>query len=223
MRTSRPLASPGAALLAVLACAACASQSSSVVHPGPAEAAASGNALQGPALDSEAAMAAALELAQPGPEHAELMALSGTWTVESALALAPGAEPRVETGRTLAKPALGGRFLELSTAGELFGMPTQSLSYLGFDRRRGVYVLVGLDSLGTYFVTAEGPRGDDGVIRMSGRDPDPAGDQVFRFEFELDGPDAYTMRVVFEELQGQRFDPPYVMVTNRSRRVAGPR
>lgn len=172
------------------------------------------------AQDLGESMAAAMSLAQPGPEHEELLALAGRWTVASELSMVPGADPVVESGSATIRPVLGGRFVEIRTTGELFGLETESLTYLGFDRRRDLYVMVGLDTLGTYFVTAEGPRGADGLIRMAGTDPDPAGAQVYTFVLDLESAAAYSLSVAFEELAGQRFDPPYVMVRNRNRRVS---
>ncbi|MEO0649583.1 MAG: DUF1579 family protein [Planctomycetota bacterium] len=196
----------------LFALAGCASQSTSIDR---------GEVAQTPTPEElEAEMERALSLGQPGPEHAELMGLVGEWEVQNELQMAPGTDPVTELSRMVARSALGGRFLELRTSGQMFGMPTESVTYLGFDRRREVYMMVGLDTLGTYFVTAEGPRDADGVIRMQGRDPDPSGDQVYTFEMQLEGADAYTLRIAFDELMGQRFDPPYVMVTNRAQRRA---
>ena len=82
------------------------------------------------------------------------------------------------------------------------------------------YTTVGLDTLGTYFVTGQGPRGEDGVIRMHGEDDDTMGGQVYTFEYEILGPDEHEYRVIFHRIGPTVYEEPFTMVSVRSTRKA---
>ncbi len=166
-----------------------------------------------------AAMTEALELARPGPEHEELAARAGEWSTVATLYVTPGAAPLESRGSASARPILGGRFLEVVSTGDFMGQPFESRSILGFDRRHERYTIVGFDTMGTYWVTGQGTRGEDGVIRMHGVDEDLTGAQVYTFEYELLSPDEHEYRVVFHELGGRKFEQPFTMVSVRSTRV----
>ena len=157
-------------------------------------------------------MMEAMKLAQPGPEHEELMALAGDWVTDVSLGAMPGMPPMEQKGTTTATPILGGRFLMMTSAGNFMGMPFEGINILGFDRRHGEYTLVGFDTLGTYSVSGRGKKDDDGVIRMHGTDDDPMGKQVFTFEYSDLSADSYAYRIVFEQIGPQVFDPPFAMV-----------
>jgi hypothetical protein len=171
-----------------------------------------------PPADTADPMVEMMKLAQPGPEHEELMKYAGDWECDVTLTMAPGVEPIEQTASVTSRPILGGRFLELETTGEFMGQPFESLTILGFDRRHGLWTMVGFDTLGTYWVTAQGERDEDGVIRMHGRDDDPMGAQVFFNEWRLEGDDAFSSSVHFTQLGPQTFDEPFKMVDVRCRR-----
>src|SRR5690606_15357690 len=69
---------------------------------------------------------AMMAAAQPGPEHAELMKLEGSWVVEGRLWPQPGAEPIAFTFPAENRAILGGRFLESRAKGELMGQAIES-------------------------------------------------------------------------------------------------
>jgi hypothetical protein len=186
----------------------------------PEDAKADAAAMPGSAEDM-AAFEEAIRLAQPGPEHEELGTLKGEWVAEVSVyapGMPPDAPPMTQTTTTQVKTILGGRFLEITSAGDFMGMPYESQSYFGFDRRLGEYTYVGMDTLGTYWVSGAGQKDADGVIRMHGVDHDPMGKQVYTFEYELLGPDEFVHRVMFSEMGGQVFDEPFEMVSVRNTR-----
>ncbi len=165
------------------------------------------------------AMEAAMALAGPGDEHEGLAKWAGEWEMEVSMnSPMPGMPEQKQTGKASAKMILGGRFLEVTSNGSFFGQPFESKTILGYDRRHGKYTLVGFDTLGTYWVAAEGVRDEDGVIRMHGTDDDPMGEQVFTFEYREIGEDEYEHRVLFERIGDQVFEEPLAMVTVRNRR-----
>lgn len=145
---------------------------------------------------------AVMAAAQPGPEHAELGKLVGTWDVEALLWSAPGADPFRATFPAENRAILGGRFLESRSSGEMMGMPVEALSLLGFDRRHGKYTVVGFDTFGTYYVTAAGTLDPaTRTITMDGTDEDPITrmTQVYTFHLRLVDPDTYVSDVVFHD------------------------
>lgn len=140
--------------------------------------------------------------AQPGPEHAELMALAGAWDVEGLMWSAPGAEP-IKLGFPAENRAIiGGRFLESRASGELMGMAIESLAIYGFDRRHRKYTVVGYDSFGTYYVTGAGTLDPaTRTVAMDGTDDDPITrmTQVYTLHLRFVDPDTYVTDVVFND------------------------
>lgn len=145
---------------------------------------------------------AVMAAAQPGPEHAELMALAGSWTVEARLWPSPGAEPMAFTFPAENRAILGGRFLESRSSGELMGMPVEALALYGFDRRHGKYTVVGFDTFGTYWVTGAGAMDPaTRTVAMDGTDDDPITrmTQVYTLHLRLVDADTYVTDVVFHD------------------------
>lgn len=173
-------------------------------------------------LDMQAMMEA-MQLAQPGPEHEQLMATAGTWEQRMTIHMPPmEGMPQMpamtSTADATLTPVLGGRFLMSESGGVMMGMPVEQLSFIGFDRRTEEYITVGLDTMGTYFVTGRGPRGEDGVVRMHGVDEDPMGRQVYTFEVEHISEDEQRISVLFTEMGGMTFEEPFEMVRIESTR-----
>ena len=166
------------------------------------------------------AMMEAMRLAQPGPEHEELAKmLSGEWETDvSVKGMGPDSTPMKTNGTESAVAILDGRFIEVTSQGAFMGQPFESRSFIGYDRRHEQFTSVGMDTLGTYWVTATGKRDADGVIRMKGEDDDPAGKQVYTFEYETISEDEREFRVIFSQIGGQVYEEPFTMVTVRSRR-----
>ena len=75
---------------------------------------------------------------------------------------------------------------------------SKSIQFLGFDRRNEQYTLVGLDTMGTYFVTARGTFDEElGAIVMSGVDEDPFMTQEYDFVMKTLSDDEYTVELYF--------------------------
>ncbi|HSE95516.1 MAG TPA: DUF1579 family protein [Methylomirabilota bacterium] len=140
--------------------------------------------------------------AQPGPEHAELMALAGSWDVEGRIWSTPGAEPMALAFPAENRAILGGRFLESRASGEMMGMPIESLAIYGFDRRHRKYTVVGYDTFGTYYVTGAGTMDPaTRTVAMDGTDDDPITGmtQVYTLHLRFVDPDTYVTDVVFHD------------------------
>lgn len=142
-----------------------------------------------------------MEAARPGPQHERLAALEGSWTTAITMWPAPGAEPVTAGGACENRMILGGRFLESACEGALYGMPVESVSILGFDRRGNEWTWLALDTMGTYWVAARGDRTVGDSIVMAGEDHDALFDytQTWETVLEIEGPDRYVVGLVFSD------------------------
>jgi len=82
-----------------------------------------------------AAAAAALTIvaAPPGPEHARLAAMSGSWDVELTFLFRPDGPSVRTTGTATIRSLLGGLFIEETIEGTLNGTPFTTLAWTGFN------------------------------------------------------------------------------------------
>ena len=116
---------------------------------------------QMPQMSAEEMMKEGLKLGAPGAEHARLARGEGTWKVSGKFFM-PGAPPMAFTGTNQAKMILGGRFLRIEGKAQSAqpGLSSESLTVLGFDKRTGKYTLWGVDTYGTYSISATGDHDD---------------------------------------------------------------
>jgi hypothetical protein len=141
------------------------------------------------------------KLADPGPEHKLLASLEGTWKQEIRFWMSPGSEPIISAGQTVNRMILGGRFLQCLAEGGEGEMKMESLTIMGHDNRYGEYTLVGLDTWGTYYITASGSLDQESnVITMLGSDADPimGFDQVYDMVVRFADKDKYIIEVIFK-------------------------
>lgn len=158
---------------------------------------------------------------EPGPEHERLAGLVGSWAVEMKVWPEPGAEPATVRGAVESKMVLGGRFLmqQMEISGGMFA--GEALVIIGFDRRSSEYTIVGLDTTGTYWVTARGPASADGTrVVMSGTDYDPifGFEQVYDMTLDFVDADTLVSAVIFKDAMHTRGGEPFKMVESTSRR-----
>lgn len=152
-------------------------------------------------VEQEALQMEFRKLADPGPEHKLLGSLEGTWNQEIRLWMSPGAEPMISMGRTANRMILGGRFLECLSEGGEGEMRMESMTIMGHDNRYGEFTLIGLDTWGTYYITARGTMDQESnVITMSGSDADPimGFDQVYDMVVRFMNEDKYIVEVIFK-------------------------
>lgn len=159
--------------------------------------------------------------ASPGPEHERLAAMEGAWDIEVKMWPQRGAEPMTMHGTVEARMILGGRFLLWTSDVSDVDQMGEQMSILGFDRRSGDYTLIGLDTSGTYWVTARGPAnasGDEAVL--SGEDYDAIFEGTQLYDFVLRWPDDDTFRteIIFKDEIHTGGGPPFKMVETVSRR-----
>jgi hypothetical protein len=141
-------------------------------------------------------------LAGPGPEHQRLQSLAGKWDMEIKYWMQPGKPPIALKATCENRMILGGRFLISESKGSMGGMSIESTSIFGFDRRHKKYTTVGLDTMGTYYVTATGPYDESKQAAiMYGEDFDPVLGQTQKYDMIVRflGPDKYLTEIVFKD------------------------
>lgn len=141
-------------------------------------------------------------LAAPGPEHAWMDPLAGSWDVAMRVWPGPGAEPFEIPGMTAERELiLGGRYLrEVLIGGD--GTPMREAT-MGYNRLDGRFELVTVDSFEPGQMVYMG-RGDDvgGTVSLygesteAGMGPDPTGRRRdLRFDFIIEDADTNVQRI----------------------------
>ncbi|MGD8817996.1 MAG: DUF1579 family protein, partial [Acidobacteriota bacterium] len=134
---------------------------------------------------------------------------------------APGAASVTMRGSAESRMIVDGRFL-MQTMDIADTDPTgEQVSIIGFDRRSDEYIIMGMDTAGTYWVTARGPAdasGDRAVL--SGEDYDAIFDGTQLYDFILSWPDedTFVVEIVFRDNFHTQGGPPFKMVEVTSRR-----
>ncbi len=184
--------------------------------------AAPGQAQQEPTPEElQALVARVMKLGKPGPEHARLARMAGTFDVENKIWPTPGAEPETAHGTMESEMVLGGRFLLLRSTIEGGMFAAEGLTIIGFDRRHEEYTLIGMDTTGTYWVAGQGPADADGTsATLSGTDDDPVIGHTQEYDFVLHFVDDDTIvtDIVFKDSVHTQGGPPFRMVQSTARR-----
>lgn len=116
--------------------------------------------------ESQAEMAAWMELAQPGEHHQHLQAYAGKWKTQMKMWMAPGAEPMLNESTVEAEWIMDGRFLKWQQKGDFAGSPYSGLGYDGYNNGDGRYESIYMDNFGTLMVLYTGQCSDDGKTRV---------------------------------------------------------
>jgi hypothetical protein len=109
------------------------------------------------------------ELAEPGLEHETLKKRVGAWDLVIRSREGNSETWREETGASVAKMALGDRYLVEEVQGTINGSPFQGYMLVGYSRLERQYFSVWMDTHSTWPLASFGVRGEDGVLRLAGR------------------------------------------------------
>lgn len=154
-------------------------------------------AAQPPAQPSEAEYTAAMMKAgTPGPEHARIMALAGTWNGKVSFQMAPDAPPQTSTGTMVNTPVLGGRQLRQEWKGDMMGMPFEGLGYWGYDNIKKQYTSFWSDTMSTSVMASAGTYDEKSqAYTLTGTTPDPltGQDQKIREVITIKSPTSHVM------------------------------
>jgi hypothetical protein len=153
----------------------------------------------------EEVMAAMMKLASPGPEHAALNPLAGSWKTVIKTWSAPSAEPMASEGTCDRNWIMGGRYLVGNYKGSFGGMPFEGMEVLGYDNIKKQYVSSWVDNMGTGILSSQGGTMDPAThsFTLSGSFPDPTGkEQSVRQVTSIVDGNTYVM-TMFANMGGQ--------------------
>lgn len=145
----------------------------------------------------QAEMAKLRMQAEPGDEHAQLKTLAGQWSV----AMKVGEKDMNFNGTASTSMILGDRFLVIDGRGKPANRDVGFRYTIGFDRRHNEYVIIAMDTTGTYPVSGRGkPAGQ--VIRVFGTDDDPhmkklGFEKKFAFDLEIRNADSFSLSTLW--------------------------
>lgn len=116
---------------------------------------------------------------KPGPEHAVLKGLEGTWDAKMKMPGAPEAIPAVMTY----KSELGGLWLTSDFKSDVPGFQFQGKGFDGYDQGKKKFVGVWIDSMITGLMTLEGTYDEKTkTLTMTGVGPGEGGKEQQKFK-----------------------------------------
>lgn len=109
----------------------------------------------GEQIDMKEMMKRAEKYTQPGPHHAALEKLLGTWDTEIRVKI-PGRDVPPEKGSSTCSWLMKGRWVKCEATGTVMGMPAESFVIFGYDNFKMSYRIATVTSLDTALNTSEG-------------------------------------------------------------------
>ena len=158
-------------------------------------------------------MAKMMELATPGTEHTEFQKAAGEWKMEMEFDWTGSGTFEKTTANTVCKPILGGRYMYEDVSFEMMGMPVTGVSIMGYDKLKGEYISLWMDTMSTWWISSRGKKNADGLIELKGMMPEMQGDIPFRQTIRVDPDGSSTMRM-YHTIAGKEVE---VMRTRTSR------
>jgi hypothetical protein len=143
-----------------------------------------------------------MELAMPGPEHQALAKLEGTWDQTFKMRFAPDQPWQEATGTAVAKPILGGRYIQEDVKFTAMGMPMEGMNILGYDKLTGEYTSSWADSMSTWWSNSRGKKAADGTLTMTGTMTDVAGTRPFKMIIKPHG-DRASSAEMYDTIDGK--------------------
>ncbi len=148
------------------------------------------------AFSRDEMMAKMMELATPGPEHAELAKLVGKWTQSYRMKWDPTATEWDEsTGTSEAKTILDGRFVVQTYEFYTKEGPMKGYNILGFDKMKGEHTSLWADTWSTWWTSTAGKEIAPGKVELRGTMRGETGDMPTRSVVEHKSADEITFRM----------------------------
>ena len=140
------------------------------------------------AMDPAAMHAKMMELGKPGPEHADLKKMVGTWTIKGKNWEGP--QPTECTGSSTIE-MVNDRFIIEKFSGEFANMGHyEGTGVLGFNNATKKYELVWRDNMNTGMTWFTGTKAADGTTTMTGNSTCPMGPMTCRSVSKMMGDNA---------------------------------
>ncbi len=135
---------------------------------------------EAPAMDPKKAaemqkmMEAWQKFATPGPEHAKLKSLAGSYDIDVTFWMDPKGPPETSKAKAELKMIMGDRYLQQEVTGEMMGQPFNGMAITGYDNAKKKYVSTWIDSVGTGIFRSEGTADKSGnTINFQSEQTDP--------------------------------------------------
>jgi hypothetical protein len=160
-----------------------------------------------PSPEMQAMMEAYAKAAQPGPNHAFLARLAGTFKATVKTWMGPG-EPEVSEGVSENTLILGGRYLHQKYSGSIMGQPFEGLGLTGYDNTLKKFTGLWIDSMSTGMMTSEAALDASGTLLNSVETyPDPLTGTMkkTRSVFRLVNADTHVMEMYDTGPDGKEF------------------
>lgn len=109
----------------------------------------------------------------PGDIQKGMAKMTGDWTYTSKLWMAPGQEPMQSTGTAKYEMLLDGRYLKVTTKGNMMGMAFEGMGITGYDNVSKQLQSSWIDNFGTGVMYLTGNIDANGVMTLTGSMADP--------------------------------------------------
>lgn len=144
------------------------------------------------------------ELATPGPQHAQLAKMAGTWDVTGLMWMDPSQEPIPSQGTAKVTSILGGRYLVQDYDGQMMGEAFQGHGLTGFDNFKKEWWNVWVDTWGTSYLLERGPDVAEGKpCEMKGTWESPMGKTESRSVMTIVSDDEHKLEMFGSMMPGQ--------------------
>lgn len=141
-------------------------------------------------MPDDAMMKAVMQRTMPGPQHAALAKMAGTWDAMVKSWMSPDAPPMESKGVCEEVMVMGGRYLQQNFHGEMMGQSFEGVGYTGYDNVTQKYIGYWMDNMSTGFMTTTGtPTADGKGFVFTGVMSDPMTNSVLPSEQHVSFPD----------------------------------
>lgn len=149
------------------------------------------SAAAAPGMDSAAMHAKMIEMNKPGPEHAEMKKMVGTWQIAVKSWEDPAQSPDNSKGTSTIEMVNDRQLLE-HFSGEFAGMGKyEGWGVLAFNNATKEYEHVWRDNMNTGLMWSTGKKAADGTLTMTGKSTCPMGPMTCRTVSKMTGDNAY--------------------------------
>lgn len=149
--------------------------------------------------DADGGMGRWMATCKPGPAHARLKELLGSYEMTMRMSMEPGKPPVETKGSSEFTWLVEGKWLQQKSSIQMFGRKVETTSILGYDNFKERYVSVTCDSLQTTLNGASGhfdKSGDNLILWGTIDEPmTPEQDKTVRYVYRGFGQDKWTFEV----------------------------
>lgn len=149
-----------------------------------------------PDAEARPQLADAVDLAQPGVVHQDMMSRAGEYVTVTRMRPTADAEWMSSEGTASLTTAIGGRFLKENSSGTMMGQEVQSQKMWGFNNASGKIESVWTYNMSTAMLIIKGAMGEDGVIRLEGTWDEAAGPETVEIALWFPNADQFVIEMI---------------------------